>query len=99
MKTSSRTPFAGVPVFAGLALFSLAAIGGLDAQETPTATPAPAPARSSSAEESDDDVVQLDAMEVTGSRIRRIDVEPISPITQLDAGNIEISGFPSIGDA
>jgi len=36
--------------------------------------------------------------EVTGSRIRRIDAEVVSPVIQIRASEIEKVGFPTLGD-
>lgn len=46
-----------------------------------------------------DDVVQLEKFEVTGSRIRRLDMETVSPVVQLTTANIEAKGFITFSDA
>ena len=49
---------------------------------------------SSTSFEDDDDTVV-----VTGSRIRRTDIESVFPTTVVDAGNLEVSAFTNIADA
>lgn len=45
-----------------------------------------------------DDAVQLDAIEVTGSRIKKTELEGGSPVQTITADDIERSGLRSIGD-
>ncbi|MDP4529854.1 TonB-dependent receptor [Alkalimonas delamerensis] len=40
----------------------------------------------------------LERIEVTGSRIRRLDIEGVAPVTVITAEDIEFSGFSSIED-
>ena len=42
---------------------------------------------------------QLDTVEVTGSRIRRVDVEKFQPVVSIGRDDIERSGLTSLGDA
>jgi outer membrane receptor protein involved in Fe transport len=46
-----------------------------------------------------DDVVALEKYEVTGSRIKRLDTETVSPVVQLTASNVEAKGFITFADA
>jgi len=59
-----------------------------DAQPAP-ATPAP---------EATPQAANLDRIEVTGSRIRRVDAENASPVITLDRAAIEKTGKLTIGD-
>ena len=45
-----------------------------------------------------DDAVKLDKVEVTGSRVRRVDAETASPVFVLDRTAIERSGAVTVGD-
>jgi iron complex outermembrane receptor protein len=45
-----------------------------------------------------DEAIRLDRVEVTGSRIRRVDVETSQPIFELDREDILAQGVTSIGD-
>ena len=58
----------------------------------PASPPAPVPAQA------EDDVTQFDAMQVTGSRIPRAQVEGPAPITVITAADIEAGGFTSVPD-
>ncbi len=51
-----------------------------------------------SSETSEEEVV-LEKFEVTGSRIKRLDVETPNPVVSINAGTIEAMGFPTIADA
>ncbi|WP_221032239.1 TonB-dependent receptor plug domain-containing protein [Actomonas aquatica] len=53
---------------------------------------------SESSDSSEDEIV-LEKFEVTGSRIKRLDVETPNPVVSLNAGTIESMGFPTIADA
>jgi outer membrane receptor protein involved in Fe transport len=44
------------------------------------------------------DATQLDTIEVTGSRIRRVDTETASPIYTIDRATIESSGVTTLGE-
>lgn len=57
-----------------------------------------APTRPAS-DDKKDDVVKMEAFEVTGSRIKRLDTETVSPVVQLTADSIEAKGFISFSDA
>lgn len=46
-----------------------------------------------------DQTVKLEKMEVTGSRIPRLDTESVSPVLSISAESIKDTGFTSIGDA
>lgn len=67
---------------AGTALISPAAMG--------QATTPPPPAGGDSTE--------LDTIEVTGSRIRRIDIETASPVYTIDRATIESAGVTTLGE-
>lgn len=43
--------------------------------------------------------VVLEKFEVTGSRIKRLDVETPNPVVSINADTIEMMGFPTISDA
>lgn len=97
MKSSHRTPARRLFALARATAIAVAAITGLHAQNTP---PAPAsPPSSTEAGDDDDDVVQLEPMEVTGSHIKRLDTETVSPVIQLNRAEIGRIGYPSIGEA
>ena len=68
---------------------ALAGTGIAFAQDTtPPATPAP----------TDQQATTLDRIEVTGSRIRRVDAENASPVVTIDREAIEKTGKLTIGD-
>ncbi len=46
----------------------------------------------------EDDAVQLEKMPVTGSRIKRTDIEGFSPVTVITRQDLERSGLTDIGD-
>lgn len=46
----------------------------------------------------DDETAELERVQVTGSRIKRIDIETTSPIVSIDRAQIESSGLQTIGD-
>jgi outer membrane receptor protein involved in Fe transport len=46
-----------------------------------------------------DDVVALEKYEVTGSRIKRLDTETVSPVVVMTAESLEAKGFQTFGDA
>lgn len=46
----------------------------------------------------DDKIEKLQSFEVTGSRIKRIDAEGVSPVISITRQDIEISGFNTVGD-
>jgi outer membrane receptor protein involved in Fe transport len=62
------------------------------AQDTPPADAAPAAAPA------EQDAQTLDRIEVTGSRIRRVDAEDASPVVTIDREAIEKTGKLTIGD-
>ena len=64
---------------------SLAGTGLALAQTAPAATPAAA-------------ATDLDRTEVTGSRIRQVDVETAQPVLQITRQDIERQGFQSVAD-
>lgn len=45
------------------------------------------------------DVVSLEKYEVTGSRIKRLDTETVSPVVVMTTENMEARGFPTFSDA
>jgi outer membrane receptor protein involved in Fe transport len=67
---------------------SLAAVPGAAVAQQPA--PAPAPAGGESTE--------LETLEVTGSRIRRVDMETASPVYTIDRNSIETSGVTTLGE-
>lgn len=68
---------------------ALAGTGIAFAQDTtPPATPAP----------TDQQATTLDRIEVTGSRIRRVDAENASPVVTIDRAAIEKTGKLTLGD-
>lgn len=71
------------------AVTSLFAGVGAFAQQTPEA-----PAEAPKAKET----VTLEKYEVTGSRIKRLDAETVSPVLQLTAEEINVKGFTTLGD-
>ena len=50
------------------------------------------------AENGDDSSDDVERIEVTGSHIKRIDSEGVSPVTVIDRNQLENSGYNSIGD-
>ncbi len=61
--------------------------------------PEPETPASETQSQEDQDLVILDKFEVTGSRIKRVDAEPVSPVIQIRAEDIRSGGFVTIGDA
>ncbi|MFT3829943.1 MAG: TonB-dependent receptor [Opitutaceae bacterium] len=59
------------------------------------AEPATTPATSTD----DKDLVVLEKFEVTGSRIKRIDPDAVSPVIAYHPADIEASGYPTLADA
>lgn len=49
-------------------------------------------------EEDDEEARELDRVEVTGSRIKRTDLEGAVPVTTIDRDDIEMSGFSNAAD-
>jgi outer membrane receptor protein involved in Fe transport len=49
--------------------------------------------------EQKDDTVQLQAFEVTGSRIRRVDAETPSPVIRITQESLQNTGFSTVDDA
>jgi len=50
-------------------------------------------------EKKKDDSVKMDQFVVTGSRIKRVDAETVSPVIQVKAADVQALGFPTLGDA
>ena len=50
------------------------------------------------AQDADDDSAQLDRVQVTGSRISRVDIEGANPVTILDRDDIQRTGVVDIGE-
>lgn len=73
------------------ALLSTAIATILCAQGTPTAT-------ISSANDSPSEIKVLEAFEVTGSRVRRLDIETVSPVLTMTAATIEDKGYSTLGE-
>lgn len=73
---------------AKILLFATALVIGssVSAQESPAEAPA------------SDSATQLDVIEVTGSRLKRTDIEGPLPVTVLSRGDIDISGDITIAD-
>ncbi len=57
---------------------------------------APTPSLPAAAEPKE---VKMERFEVTGSRIKRLDAETVSPVVELTAAKIETQGFTTVGDA
>src|SRR5690606_4677089 len=68
------------------------------AQATPTPAPAAAPAPPQPQPEPEPPVSELDTVQVTGSRIARVQVEGPAPITVITAEDIQAGGFTSVPD-
>ncbi len=51
------------------------------------------------AQDSDEDLEELEGFIVTGSRIPQLDLQTVNPVLRLDAEAIEDTGFTTIGDA
>ena len=51
------------------------------------------------AQDDAEEVEELEAFVMTGSRIKRLDIETVNPVLQLTADSIEESGFTTVGDA
>lgn len=50
------------------------------------------------AQAADDDATELDKVEVTGSRIKRVQLEGASPVMRIDRADIDRSGVSSVGE-
>lgn len=81
-------PFAGVASGVRVCLLACLSAVALTAAEstTPTTTTDPAAPK------------KLEAFEVTGSRIKRVDFETISPVVVYSAAAIEEKGYATLGD-
>ncbi len=77
---------AGFALLAAAGFFTAA---GLQAQEPSTADSTKEP----------DKLVKLEKFEVTGSRIKQIDVEGPNPVVAVTRDDLEISGYSNVGDA
>ncbi|HKY90126.1 MAG TPA: TonB-dependent receptor [Nevskiaceae bacterium] len=73
------------------------AIAGAFATTAVAQQTAPPPAGASTTTKTDDSV-QLEKVEVTGSRIKRVDVEGPAPVVTIDRSTIEKSGYTSVQD-
>lgn len=70
-------------------LFAVSAFG----QAAPTDS-------SAAAKKSDENEPQkLEKFEITGSRIRRLDAETVSPVTTVRTADLAVTGFPTIAEA
>ncbi|ACB73997.1 TonB-dependent receptor plug domain-containing protein [Opitutus terrae] len=69
------------------ALTGLLAVVSANAQTTATET------------QEEQKTITLEKYDVTGSRIRRLDAETVSPVLQMTAQEISIKGFTTLGDA
>ncbi len=74
---------------ARLGLVAMLGAGALSAQ-----TPAPAP----KTDPKKDEVQKLEKFEVTGSRVKRLDVETPAPVITITKQEIDQSGFTTLGD-
>ncbi|MEY2879043.1 MAG: hypothetical protein RLZZ15_1423, partial [Verrucomicrobiota bacterium] len=75
---------------ARLALAAALLAGALSAQEvTPAATPAASTAAAPA---------KLEAFEVTGSRVKRLDYETVSPVVTFTSATIEEKGYATFGE-
>ncbi|GGA33833.1 TonB-dependent receptor [Dyella nitratireducens] len=86
-----RSPMMAQAIRVALA-FGLLASGALHAQDTGT-TP-----QTQGNDTSDTKAKTLQAVTVTGSLIRRVDLETANPVTTIDSGQIAASGKPTLGD-
>lgn len=77
---------------------ALAALVALLAASTGFAQTAAAPA-AATAEQNPNETVKLEAFEVTGSRIKRLDSETVSPVVVLRTEDLRNAGFTTIADA
>jgi len=50
------------------------------------------------AQDDDEDGVELDRVQVTGSRIKRVDIEGASPVTVIDREEIDLAGDASVAE-
>ncbi len=75
---------------ARLGLLALSGAATLAAQTSP------APANN---EPKKDEQVKLEKFEITGSRIKRIDVETPSPVTRFTSAELQMTGFTTVDDA
>lgn len=46
-----------------------------------------------------DDLQEVEGFTVTGSRVKRLDLETVSPVISLDRDSLEQTGFTTVGDA
>ena len=79
------------------ARYGLVALFGAGAALAATA-PAPAAAASSTTTEKKDEPQKLEKFEVTGSRVKRLDVETPAPVQSFSIADIEAKGYVNIGD-
>jgi iron complex outermembrane receptor protein len=77
-------------------LVALGLISGLSVQSTAVAQ-ATSPVRPADSENSTE-TVTLEKFEVTGSRIKRLDMETPSPVVNYSTADIEAKGYTNIGD-
>lgn len=59
----------------------------------------PALAQTTTSEETDKETQKLEAFEVTGSRIKRVDTETPQPVVRITEADFKATGFTTIGDA
>jgi iron complex outermembrane recepter protein len=89
MTTSARKTFGALQT--AMFLLGVSASAAVSAQESPPPASSP-PAEAAKA----DDSTQLEAIEVTGSRISRVDAIAESPIYTIDAKDLVNSGFITV---
>lgn len=89
-----RTHFARLLALVVLPLFSFATY----AQETVNTVKVKSSVKDGDAVPAGDDATELDALEVTGSRIKRTDYETAQPVLSIGREQIERTGLSSIGD-
>lgn len=51
------------------------------------------------AQEDDEELEELESFSITGSRIKRLDLEPVNPVIQLTRESLDSTGFSTVGDA
>lgn len=62
-------------------------------------TPAPSTSSTVTTEPKKEETQRLEKFEVTGSRIKRLDVETPSPITRFTSEDLQLTGFTNVDDA
>jgi outer membrane receptor protein involved in Fe transport len=91
MITASRLP-RGTRRTSALLALALPFVSALQLHAQPTSAAAAQPAKDPAQPE------KMQAFEVTGSRIKRLDVEGPSPVIAITRQDIEVTGFQTVGD-